>query len=50
VIVESEKIEKIAVCRVEKNNNSVRCDIYVGGEFIETKTVPKEKVRDIFSE
>jgi hypothetical protein len=48
--MENEKIEKIAVCRVEKNSNSVKCDIYVGGEFVETKTVPKERVRDIFSE
>lgn len=46
--MENEKIEKIAVCRVEKTNNLVKCDIYVGGEFIETKTIPKEKVRDIF--
>jgi len=48
--MENEQIEKIAVCRIEKNNNLVKCDIYVGGEFIETKRVPRDRVRDIFSE
>jgi len=48
--MENEQIEKIAVCRIEKNSSSVKCDIYVGGEFVETKRVPKDRVKDIFSE
>jgi hypothetical protein len=49
-MAEEVKGEKIAVCRLQKDGSTVQCDVYEGGEFIGRKTVPKEKVKDLFSD
>ena len=40
-------VEKTIVCRVDKGGKNVACDIYRGGELIERKVVPKEKLEEV---
>jgi len=46
-MAEKMDVEKTIVCRVDKEGKNVACDIYRGGELIERKVVPKEKLEEV---
>ena len=40
--------ETTVVCRIREGVSTVPCDYYRGGKFVETKEIPRDKLKELF--
>jgi len=39
--------EMTIVCKIREGSEMVECDIYKGGEYVESKRIPRSKLKEI---